>query len=56
MGRYSIISGSFICHTCNKTTKTARYYESTKNITWMCEEKHLSEVSLDIKKKKVSSE
>jgi hypothetical protein len=33
-----------------------RFYEETKLMTWMCREKHLSQVSLMTRKKKVDYE
>lgn len=52
MARYDIYAGSFPCHTCKVEVKTLRLYPSTKELTWMCPEKHLSTVNLNIKKTK----
>ena len=52
MGKYSIYSGSFPCHTCKVEVKTVRLYAKDKLITWMCPDKHLNEVSLQTKKNK----
>lgn len=52
MGKYSIYTGTFPCHTCKTEVKTVRLYPKEKMITWMCSEKHLSEVSLETKKNK----
>jgi hypothetical protein len=50
MSKYTIYPGVFICHTCKKTVKTLRLYGQAKEMTWMCEDKHLSSVSLETKK------
>ena len=52
MARYEILQGSFTCHTCKSTVGTLRWYASTKEMTWMCKDKHLSIVNLNTKKKK----
>ena len=51
MGKYTIYPGQFICHTCKVEVKTLRSYPTDKMLTWMCPEKHLSQVSLSTKKK-----
>jgi hypothetical protein len=51
MSRYSIYSGEFPCHTCKEVVKSLRSYPDEKLLTWMCSQKHLSEVSLKVKKK-----
>lgn len=52
MGKYNIYQGSFVCHTCKAEVKSLRMYASEKLMTWMCSEKHLSQVSLKTKKDK----
>lgn len=52
MARYEIFPGQFNCHTCKEPVGTLRLYESSKIITWMCSQKHLSNVSLQTKKSK----
>ena len=56
MGKYNIYEGKFACHTCKLECKTLRHYPSTQKITWMCADKHLSEVSLNTKKTKEAYE
>jgi len=56
MARYNVYPGDFPCHTCKKNVKTLRLYAKEMYLTWMCEEKHVSEVSLIKKKKKVDDE
>ena len=51
MARYEIISGKFPCHTCGDVVQSLRMYPETKQLTWMCKEKHMSTVSLLIQKK-----
>ena len=52
MGRYTIYHGKFPCHTCKKEVLTLRFYQEEKLLTWICVDGHLSEVSLNAKKKK----
>jgi hypothetical protein len=52
MAKYSIYHGEFKCHVCKTEVSTIRHYPEEKNLTWMCSEKHLSEVSLQINRKK----
>jgi hypothetical protein len=54
--RYTIYQGSFICHECKSLVSSMRFYEETKLMTWMCREKHLSQVSLMTRKKKADYE
>jgi hypothetical protein len=44
--KYSIYEGKFPCKTCKKEVKTIRFYTKTGMATWMCSDKHLSEVQL----------
>jgi hypothetical protein len=52
MSKYNIFPGIFVCHTCKAESKTLRLYIETKEMTWMCPEKHLNSVSLQTKKNK----
>lgn len=52
MGRYNVYTGEFICQVCGEQVPTIRSYPADKKLTWMCKEKHLSEVDLNLKKKK----
>ena len=52
MGKYNIYHGSFTCHVCKAEVKTLRSYINDKKLTWMCPDKHVSEVDLDTKRKK----
>jgi hypothetical protein len=51
MARYEVISGEFPCHTCKKVVTSLRMYPETKQLTWMCPERHMSTVDLSTKKK-----
>ena len=44
MPSYTIYEGQFVCHTCKAEVKTLRLYAETKEMTWMCKDKHLSSV------------
>ncbi len=46
MDKYSIYEGKFPCKTCKKEVRTIRVYVKTGMASWMCPEKHLSEVQL----------
>tara|TARA_B110000483_G_C18054967_1_gene488052 strand:+ start:762 stop:935 length:174 start_codon:yes stop_codon:yes gene_type:complete len=52
MAKYSIYHGEFKCHVCKTEVSTIRHYPEEKQLTWMCSEKHLSEVNLQINRKK----
>jgi hypothetical protein len=52
MAKYNIYQGEFPCHTCKVVVRTLRSYPDTKELTWMCPERHMSRVSLNIKKTK----
>ena len=44
MDKYTIYEGKFQCKTCGKQVGTIRFYAQTGMASWMCSEKHLSEV------------
>lgn len=44
--RFLSISGIFVCHKCNIEVYTMRYYKQNSECTWLCDNKHLSKVSL----------
>jgi len=46
VNKYSVYEGKFPCKVCKQEVKTIRVYISTGMATWMCSEKHLSEVQL----------
>lgn len=52
MAKYDVYQGQFPCHTCKQEVLTLRFYIEDKLLTWMCSEKHLSSVSLNVKKTK----
>jgi hypothetical protein len=52
MGKYDVLKGEFICHTCKQAVYSIRWYYQDKIISWMCKDKHLSEVDLNTKKRK----
>lgn len=56
MGRYNIYNGKFICQVCGIEVSTIRSYPGEKKLTWMCKDKHLSEVNLNTKKSKADYE
>jgi hypothetical protein len=52
MARYNVYPGTYICQTCHVEVPTIRSYPDEKRLTWMCKDKHLSEVDLNTKKSK----
>jgi hypothetical protein len=52
MAKYNVYQGQFVCHVCKAEVKTLRSYPDTKKLTWMCSDKHISEVDLNTRKKK----
>lgn len=50
--KYYVTHGQFPCHTCKEVVPSLRFYQETKELTWMCSKQHLSIVSLDVKRKK----
>lgn len=52
MGRYNVYQGKFVCHVCGAEVGTLRMYLDTKLLTWMCRDKHLSQVNLNVRKTK----
>lgn len=49
MLKYSKYFGKFICHQCKAEVGEARFYRKTYDLTWMCNDKHLSKVNLYIR-------
>lgn len=47
---YSIIKGEFVCQRCKEKVDASRFWRDTKDITWQCSKKHISKVSLAVKK------
>lgn len=52
MAKYSIYQGQFTCQECGIQVNSLRSYSETKELTWMCQNKHVSVVSLKTKKNK----
>lgn len=52
VSKYNIHPGQFKCQVCGKDVNSLRHYIDDKLLTWMCSDKHVSEVSLDTRKKK----
>jgi hypothetical protein len=51
MPSFTVYHGKFTCHTCKAEVGTLRLYAETKEMTWMCRDKHLSKVYLGKRKK-----
>ena len=52
MAKYSVYHGVFKCQECGKEVTSLRSYPETKELTWMCPDKHMSSVTLKTKKTK----
>ena len=52
MSKYIVISGIFKCHTCKEEVTSLRCYGEDKLLSWMCSQKHLTNVSLKPKTKR----
>jgi hypothetical protein len=52
VSNYVLFNGKFPCHTCKTEVLSLRCYPHLQKLTWMCKDKHLSEVSLKTKTKK----
>lgn len=52
MAKYNLYHGDFRCHVCKVEVKTLRLYAETKELSWMCPERHVSTVDLNTKKNK----
>jgi len=52
MAKYSVYQGKFSCHTCKQEVNSLRSYPDTKEVTWMCPDKHISRVVLHARKTK----
>lgn len=44
--RFSVYPGKFPCKTCKEEVKTMRVYLDTGMTSWMCSNKHLSQIKL----------
>jgi hypothetical protein len=56
MAKYDIHKGQFVCHTCKEVVYSMRWYYEIKEMSWMCKQGHVSEVSLNLKKKRDASD
>lgn len=52
MAKYNIYPGEFKCQECGALVTSLRSYPETKELTWMCKDKHMSMVSLKTKRSK----
>jgi hypothetical protein len=52
MAKYNVYQGEFPCHVCKVIVSSLRLYTETKELTWMCPDKHVSTVDLYKRKTK----
>lgn len=50
--RYTVYQGSFVCHDCREVVPNMRFYPTSKQITWLCANNHITKVSLQTRKRK----
>jgi hypothetical protein len=50
--KFLAVSGQFICQKCKEHVVTARFWNESGDVTWMCSSRHMSKVGLVAKKKK----
>jgi hypothetical protein len=50
MAKYNLYHGQFNCHVCKAEVRTLRLYPDTKELSWMCPDKHVSTVDLNTKR------
>ena len=51
MRQFSIYTGVFPCHQCHETVSQLRFWYETLDLTWKCDEGHISKVSLARRKR-----
>ena len=51
---FKVFPGKFPCKKCNAEVTSLRLWTASGDATWMCEQKHMSKVSLIPQKKKKS--
>jgi hypothetical protein len=44
------VPGEFVCQKCSEKVNILRFWYDTLDLTWQCSKKHISKVSLDVKK------
>lgn len=49
MNKFSVFPGEFKCQKCDLSVDKLRLWKDTLDLTWFCEKKHTSKVSLNIK-------
>jgi hypothetical protein len=49
---FFLYKGQFYCQKCNDEVSTCRLWKETRDLTWMCNKKHISKISLIPKGKK----
>lgn len=49
MKNFSVFEGEFPCQKCDKKADKLRLWKDTLDLTWFCENKHTSKVSLGVK-------
>jgi hypothetical protein len=50
MAKYSVYQGQLRCAECGAEVFSFRHYLSSKIISWACQDRHVTEVSLKTKK------
>ncbi len=50
--KYTVYQGKFSCQVCKEEVNSLRLYPETQQLTWMCKEKHMSTVSLNVRRRR----
>lgn len=50
--KFTTFTGKFTCQKCSDVVDTCRLWFETKDVTWMCNKKHISKISMIPKTKK----
>lgn len=50
--KFTTYYGQYICHKCKEMVTSCRLWHATKDLTWMCDKKHMSRVNMLPKSKK----
>lgn len=50
--KFTTFKGQFTCQKCSDVVDVCRLWFETKDVTWMCNKKHISKVSMIPKTKK----
>jgi hypothetical protein len=50
--KYTVYQGKFACQICKQEVGSLRLYPETQELTWMCKDGHMSNVSLNSRRRR----